>query len=162
MRLLTLAGAFVGACSLFAASVDAGQDKGYDAYGYNYGARIFNGDADGVDRIDDGKLWGDPTYAADHLVMKWSKAWDDAKFNGKPWGPDAWTTNEWNGMGPDGTQETAHYKIVWVGPELESSVYWRDGGYAVWGEFEVIDDHGKTPDGHFRYAHAVPNGLGSK
>lgn len=31
-------------------------------------------------------VWGDPTYANDHLVMKWSKAWDDARFHGEPWG----------------------------------------------------------------------------
>jgi hypothetical protein len=31
------------------------------------------GKADGVDRVLDGKVWGDPTYANDWLVMKWSK-----------------------------------------------------------------------------------------
>jgi len=45
-------------------------DKGFDEFGYNYQARIFVGSADGVDRLLDGKVWGDPTYANDHLKMK--------------------------------------------------------------------------------------------
>ena len=115
---------------------------GFAQFGYNYQARLFNGPADGVDRSLDGTVWGDPTYANDHLVMKWSKAWDAARFDGAAWTCDAWTDNEWNGMFPDGSGETWHYKIVWVGPELESSDCWREGGYAIWGEFEVILSHG--------------------
>ncbi len=57
-------------------------NQGFDEFGYNYTARIFVGPADGVDRNLDGKVWGDPTYANDRLKMVWSKAWDDAKFNG--------------------------------------------------------------------------------
>jgi hypothetical protein len=133
---------------------------GFDEFGYNYNARIFVGDADGVDRSIDDAVWGDPTYANDHLVMKWSKAWDEARFQDAAWTCDAWTTNEWNGMSPDGSDENWHYKIVWVGVELEASECWRDGGYAIWGEFEVIEDHGVDPDGHFWFAHTQPSGLG--
>jgi hypothetical protein len=135
---------------------------GFDKFGYNYTARVFNGLADGVDRVLDGTVWGDPTYANDKLVMKWSKAWDDARFNGAPWTPEAWTSNEWNGKLADGSQITEHYKIIWVGPELELSAYWRPGGYAVWGEFEVIMDQGSDPTGHFWFAHAIPTGYGGK
>lgn len=141
-------------------------DKGFDEYGYNYGARIFVGPADGVDRKLDGMVWGDPTYANDLLIMKWSKAWHDAKFNGKPWTCDAWVTNEWNGNVPGGSGEVWHYKIVWVGPELENSPCWREGGYPIWGQFEVIMDHGTAMDeelGHIIhewFTHAVPTGLG--
>ena len=134
---------------------------GFDEFGYNYDARIFVGDADGVDRSLDRTVWGDSTYASDHLVMKWSKSWDDARFNGAPWDCSAWDTNEWNGMMPDGTQENWHYKIVWVGPDLENSECWREGGYPIWGQFEVIEDHGMSPSGHFTYAHAQPSGLGT-
>jgi len=90
----------------------AGNGKGFDEFGYNYQARIFVGKADGVDRVLDGAIWGDPTYANDLLVMKWSKAWDDARFHGAPWSPDAWLTNEWNGAVPGGSGEVWHYKIV--------------------------------------------------
>lgn len=96
---------------------------GFDEFGYNYDARIFVGLADGVDRVLDGKVWGDPTYANDRLVMKWSKAWDDARFNGAPWTPEAWCTNERNGRVPGGSGEVWHYKFIWVGPELEDSPY---------------------------------------
>ncbi len=139
--------------------------KGFDQYGYNYGARMFSGPADGVDRVLDGKVWGDPTYAEDHLVMKWSKAWDDARYNGAPWTPDAWTINEWNGAMNGSSWAVWHYKIVWVGPQLQASQYWRDGGYPIWGEFEVIMDQGVdpafcAPSAHCWYALATPNGLG--
>jgi hypothetical protein len=135
--------------------------KGYDEFGYNYQARTFVGKADGVDRVLDGTVWGDPTYANDHLVMKWSKAWDDARFNGAPWTPDAWCTNEWNGKVAGGSGEMETFKCIWVGPTLESSVYWRAGGYAIWGEFEAImDKYMGTPGGVDWIAKATPNGLG--
>src|SRR3990167_2078111 len=92
-------------------------DKGFNEFGYNYGARVFVGAADGVDRNLDGKVWGDPTYANDRLVMKWNADWD--KGNNEGWlNPpyNAWTDNEWNGKVPGGSDETWHYKIVWVGP----------------------------------------------
>ena len=133
---------------------------GFAEFGYNYQARIFVGSADGVDRTLDGMVWGDPTYANDHLVMKWSKAWDDARFHGAAWTPDAWVDNEWNGMLPNGSSVTEHVKIVWVGPQLENSPYWREGGYSIWGEFEVLMDQGMNGGVHYSYAHAVPNGYG--
>lgn len=136
-------------------------DKGFDEFGYNYQSRLFVGRADGSDRTLDNTVWGDPTYANDHLVMKWSKAWDDARFNGAPWTSDAWVDNEWNGMRPDGSKTTEHVKIIWVGPELEASSYWRDGGYAIWGEFEAILDQGMVAGEHTWWAHALPAGYGS-
>lgn len=137
-------------------------DKGFDEFGYNYSARIFNGSADGVDRNLDGKVWGDPAYANDHLVMKWSKGWDEARFHSGTWGPEAWEDNEWNGKKPGGSGETWHYKIIWVGPELETSSYWREGGYPIWGQFEVIFSHGTDANEHFWEAHASPAGYGMK
>jgi len=143
--------------------------KGFDQYGYNYQARIFVGLADGVDRNLDGNVWGDPAYANDRLVMKWSKAWDDARFHGAPWAPGAWVDNEWNGAVSGGSGEVWHYKIVWVGPSLQNSPYWRDGGYPIWGEFEVIMDQGVSDTdycgankgGHQWCALATPNGYGA-
>jgi hypothetical protein len=143
-----------------AAAKDPAKVTGFDQFGYNYQARIFNGKADGVDRALDGKVWGDPSYANDHLVMKWSKAWDDARFHGAAWTPDAWCDNEWNGMVPDGSQTTEHCKIVWVGPELQSSPYWRSGGTPIWGEFEILMDQGIANGAHEWYTHATPTGYG--
>lgn len=134
--------------------------QGFDQFGYNYTARLFNGKLDGADRNFDGTYWGDTTYANDKLVMKWSKAWDDARFHGSPWTPDAWVDNEENGKVAGGSGEVWHYKISWVGPELQNSKYWRLGGYPIWGEFEVLMDQGSVVNQHFWNAHASPNGYG--
>ncbi len=144
------------------ASAKPSIDKGFDEFGYNYQARIFSGLADGIDLNIDGTVWGDPKYANDHLVMKWSKGWDEAKFQGGEWGPDAWEFNEWNGKVPGGSGDVWHYKIVWVGPELEDSPYWREGGYPIWGQFEVIMSHGNAADGeYFWETLANPTGFGT-
>ena len=133
---------------------------GFDEFGYNYDANIFVGEADGVDRVLDGMLWGDPYYALDKVKMKWSEAWDDAKYHGGEWTCDAWEDNNWNGMFPGGSGETWQYKIVWVGEELEESPCWHEGGYAIWGQFEVIMSHG-TAGGHIWDVRADPAGYGS-
>jgi len=157
---------------------------GFDQYGYNMKAMIFVGTGEswamgklGLSHTDAEAYMG--VYAHDRLVMKWSLAWHMAVFgpdgireNGDEWDwtPEAWCTNEWNGaVGKQwgggivsGSGEIEHCKIIWVGPELESSQYWRDGGYAIWGQFEVILDFycGPAVHGIDWYAHATPNGLG--
>ena len=135
--------------------------KGYDQFGYNYQARIFSGPADGVDRVLDGTVWGDPTYANDHLVMKWSKAWDDARFNGAPWTTAAWEDNEWNGNVPGGSGESEHCKIVWVGDYVANPSLIPSGAYGIWGQFAVIVDFYNGVGGHSVLAHAVPAGYGA-
>ena len=92
--------------------------NGFDQYGYNYTARLFNGT---------GSSWslakGLPAnylgiYAPDKLVMKWNAEWD--RGNAENWANPpyaAWEDNEWNGLGKTGgSGEVWHYKIVWVGP----------------------------------------------
>jgi hypothetical protein len=44
--------------------------------------------------------------------------------------------------------------------DLEDSPYWHDGGYPVWGQFEVIMSHGTVANEHFWDAHAHAPGLG--
>ncbi len=134
---------------------------GFDEFGYNYTARLFQGPADGVDRTLDGNVWGDPTYANDRLVMKWSKAWDDARFSGAQWTCDAWEDNEWNGKVKNGSGETWHYKVSWVGPELQTSSCWREGGYPIWSEFEVTFSQGTVANQHLWDVLARPNGYGA-
>ena len=159
-KLITLSVLAVSFFVVFGGSVSA---KGFDEFGYNDTARMFQGSADGVDRNLDGTVWGDPAYANDHLVMKWNRAWDLCNENGYD-DPEfclgAWTTNGWNGMMPDGSQSNWHYKIIWVGSAAENSEYWVPGGYSIWGNYEVISDHGVDASGHQVYAHGVPNGLG--
>ena len=137
-------------------------DAGFNQFGYNYTARIFSGPADGVDKILDGKVWGDPTYANDLLVMKWNAEWDRGYAEGWAYPPYAATlTNEWNGLVPGGSGWTEHVKIVWIGNCGADGVRLADGGYCIWGQFEVIMDQGLDPTaGHVWYALATPNGFG--
>ncbi len=144
----------------FGSAVVLAGGGGFDEYGYNYQARVFVGKGDGIDRILDGKIWGSAIGANDHLVMKWSKAWDDARYHGADWTCGAWVEDEWNGRVPGGSGEVWHYKIVWVGPELEDSPCWEEGGYSMWDQFEIIFSHGTTANEHLWEAHSVPSGLG--
>jgi hypothetical protein len=151
---------FLFASSLFAAKPT---ENGFNEFGYNYKARLFQGTADGVDKILDGKVWGSPIYANDKLVMKWNAEWDRGNLEGwtDPEGYDAWENNEWNGAIPGGSGEVWHYKIKWVGSKLEESSRWVEGGYPIWGQFEVIMDHGTVDGEHIWYAHGIPNGYGN-
>jgi hypothetical protein len=159
-KLVLVAVAFV---FLFAA-VGTAFAKGFDEFGYNYDARIFVGPADGVDRVLDGAIWGDPDYANyvnDLLVMKWNAEWDRGiaeKWASPPYA--AWEDNEWNGAVPGGSGEVWHYKIKWVGPCGADYTPLPDGGYAIWGQFEVIMDQGTSDGEHIWYAHAIPCGYG--
>lgn len=135
---------------------------GFDEFGYNDTARVFVGPADGVDETLDGMVWGDSTYANDHLVMKWNAQWDNCNASDTlDTCLGAWTDNEWNGNVPGGSGVTEHYKIIWVGPGDEASPYWVAGGYSVWGNYEVVMDQGTDTSGHFWFAHGIPNGYGA-
>lgn len=163
-KALTL-GLLIGLSLVGVTTPSASAANGFNQYGYNYGAHIFSGLADGVDKNLDGTVWGDATYANDHLVMKWNAAWDACNANGydsPTYCAGAWVTNEWNGMIAGGSQWTEHVKIIWVGSQGSNSMYWVDGGYSIWGNYEAILDQGMAP-GHIRYvaALATPNGLGA-
>lgn len=94
----------------------------------------------------------------DKIVMKWNAVWDACNDVDPELCLGAWTDNEWNGMN-GGSGSVWHYKIVWVGPGGESSLYWRPGGYSIWGNYEVLMDQG-TSDGVHYLLKAVPNGYG--
>ena len=108
--------------------------------------------------------------ADDHLVMKWSQAWQDAVFGPDgtrgsgdelPWTTDAWVNNQWNGMFPGGSGASYHTKIVWVGTPCDgSNPNWRPGGHCIWGQMEVIHKQGTGPAGHLWGAHGIPSGYG--
>jgi hypothetical protein len=161
-RKVLLAVVAVLALLALSASVVLAGGGGFDVFGYNYKARIFVGPADGVDRNLDGAVWGDPTYANDHLVMKWNAEWDrgnDEGWSNPPY--DAWENNEWNGKAPGGSGEVWHYKIVWVGPCGAAGTPLDSGGYCIWGQFAVIHDHGTFDGQHHWFAHGIPSGYGS-
>lgn len=135
----------------------------FDNLGYNRGARIFQGPADGVDGTLDGTVWGDPTYANDLLKMKWNAEWD--RGNDEGWsdlnGYDAWLDNNWNGQVPGGSGEVWQYRIKWISACGADGTPTGDGGYCIWSQFEIILSHGTVLNQHFWDAHAVPAGFGN-
>ena len=152
---LLVAVAMVVAVFAFAAPAMA---AGFDQYGYNRTARIFVGTYNEF-LAEQGA--GPVVYGDDLLVMKWNAEWDRGvaeNWTKPPYA--AWETNEWNGAVPGGSGQVWHYKIIWVGSGLETSSYWRDGGYAVWGQFETIMDQGTDAGVHTWFAHAIPMGFG--
>ncbi len=126
---------------------------GYDQFGYNYQAHLFNGTYDSVDRNLDGTYWGSTgDYVDDKLTMKWSEDWlsnkdcdGDGKLDRGTSGISlGWETNHVIGdydSDGDGTQD-AHYtyfvKIVWVGP-----------GGSLWGQYEIIQEVYNDPVGGY-------------
>lgn len=143
-----------GAPSISEIGSVAGASTGFDMYGYNETARIFVGKADGIDKVLDGKVWGDATYANDKLVMKWNSDWDRGNDEGwtDPAGYDAWEDNEWNGMVPGGSKETWHYKIVWdKGCKLNdtpSTTAVKGTVSCIWGQFAVVMSQGTAGGAH--------------
>jgi hypothetical protein len=140
-------------------------DNGFDQYGYNNTARIFNGT---------GSSWCSAKnlsencmgiYSPDKLVMKWNAEWD--RGNAENWSKppyDAWENNEWNGKVAGGSGAVWHYKIKWVGDCETDKTLLPDGSYCVWGQFATIMDQGTDPSygpGHQWFAHAKPNGYGN-
>ena len=120
---------------------------GYDVYGYNYQAHLFNGRYCDYDRV----IGGD--YCDVHLVMKWNDAWlsnmdcdGDGKLDrhyghGSYIGSGAWCTNHMRGPG-----WTYFCKIVaapWDAT-LDGGVWYAaDGteiGPAIWGAFAIIQE----------------------
>ena len=136
---------------------------GYDVWGYNYQARIFNGFY--CDAYRDA-AWCQP-YKEDKLAMKWNDAWlsnmdcdGDGKLDrhyGLPSyiGSGAWLTNHMSGNyeGDDGAVCKWNYfvKIVAAPADATSSGglwYTADGtviGSVIWGEFAVIQEVENDP-----------------
>lgn len=140
-------------------------DKGFDEFGYNRTARIFNGTGSSwcLDRGSSANCLG--SYSSDKLIMKWNAEWDrgnDEKWLYPPY--VAWENNEWNGMVEGGSGAVWKYKIVWVGNYTQNHDLIPEGGYGIWGQFAMIMDQGKDPSidpGHFWFAHANPTGYGA-
>jgi hypothetical protein len=167
MRRILVIGLVISAVAMtFVGSADrALAEGGFDDFGYNRTARIFNGT---------GASWcvagGQAAncldiYSNDKLVMKWNAEWDRGKAEGWLNGPYAASLdNEWNGRKPGGSGSVWHYKYVWVGPCGADYTPMANGGYCIWSQFEVIMDHGQDPaigPGHTWGAKAKPAGYGA-
>lgn len=163
-------------------SVGEPLDTGFDDWGYNYEAHIFNGKY--CDAYRDAS-WCQP-YANDDLQMKWNDAWlsnSDCDGDGlldrhygfaSYIGSGAWLTNHQKGIYLDanGKKQRWEYfvKIVAVPADAQTNGagtwYAADGteiGPAIWGEFaviqEVYNDTG-TADHGVLYLSPYSAGLG--
>ena len=137
--------------------------NGFDQYGYNRTARVFQGPASGwcLARGAPADCLG--IYSNDNLVMKWNAEWD--RGNATHWlaGPyRAYLDNEWNGNVPGGSGWTEHFKAVWIGGNCGADyTLLPNGGYCIWGQFEAIFDRGMDPShSPWILAHATPAGYG--
>jgi len=112
MNAKIIALAIVGIFAMAATAGMTAAKGGFDEYGYNYNARLFNGWYGYYDRDIEG---GWVTGTADaQLVMKWSKDWDP--MTDQPIG--AWCTNHWIWYSDDYDEET------WYG--WDSRVTWDE------------------------------------
>ena len=137
--------------------------------GYNDKARVFVGT--GLQWCEQKFGWTEDAcrdylgiYADDKLKMKWNAEWD--RGNEENWLDvngyhGAWSDNQWNGMFPDGSGETWHYMNRWIGPCGATGTPTPNGGYCIWGQFEVTMSHGTFDGEHHWDAHAIPAGVGA-
>ncbi|KKS95114.1 MAG: hypothetical protein UV71_C0012G0035 [Microgenomates group bacterium GW2011_GWC1_43_13] len=44
---------------------------------------------------------------------------------------------------------------------LDEGSYWKNGGYRIWGNYEVVMDQGMSDGAHYWLTHATPNGYGN-
>lgn len=136
---------------------------GYDEFGYNYQAHMFNGTYDSSDRKLDGKYWGQTgDFVDDKLMMKWSDPWlanvdcngdnklDRGLVDGTVGGTSlGWLTNEVIGDYSDENGDhhfTDFLKIVWTGP-----------GSPLWGQYTIIEEVYNDPYGGF---HGLQDKIG--
>ncbi len=152
---------------------------GFDEYGYNYQAHLFNGVYSDYDRVHGG-LFSDV-----NLQMKWNDAWLsnkdcdgdhklDRHYGSATYiGSGAWLTNHDVGVSEDGSRWTYFVKIVAppldayrIGPAYTGIWYTADGvemGTDIWGQFAVIEQivTGDIPQEFVDYDLPFPGNYGS-
>lgn len=133
-------------------------ETGFDVWGYNYQARLFNGYY--CDAYRDADWCQD--YKEDKLSMKWNDAWLDNKdcdgdglldrHNGfdSYIGSGAWLTNHMSGVyeGDDGTLCSWVYFVKIVAAPADAYVeegFWYTAGGdeigpVIWGDFAIIQE----------------------
>jgi len=127
---------------------------GFDQWGYNYQAHMFNGEY--CDSYRDA-AWCQ-AYKDVNLSMKWNDGWmsnTDCNKDGlldrhhgfdSYIGSGAWLTNHQSGVNEDGTTWTYFVKIVAAPADatlIDGTWYMADGtelGYEIWNEFAVVQE----------------------
>lgn len=134
---------------------------GFDQYGYNYQAHMYNGRYCDYDRVPGGD------FCDSDLIMKWNDAWlsdEDCDGDGKLdrhygytsyRGSGAWLTNHEKGSYQTATGKVCKYvyfvKIV-AAPESvvnTGGIWYTAGGVeigpAIWGAFAIIEEIWNDP-----------------
>jgi len=135
---------------------------GYDSWGYNYQAHLFNGSY--CDAYRDAQ-WCQP-YKDISLSMKWNDAWLSNKdcnadklldrHYGYPTYKDsgAWLTNHQYGVNEDGSHWSYFVKIIAVSSDdvlVDGNWYTPEGeliGASIWGEFAVVQEISNDTNSH--------------
>ena len=119
--------------------------KGYDQWGYNYTANMFNGFYDNYSRP------AVPVTEGSRLMMKWNDAWLNENrerhvgFDSYI-GSGAWLTNHEQGKDENGKAYTYFVKIVAAPADAyKEGEFWMtaDGieiGPVIWGSFAIIQE----------------------
>jgi hypothetical protein len=144
---------------------------GYDEFGYNYQAHMFNGRYCDYDRVSGGD------YCDVTLVMKWNDAWlsnkdcdGDGKLDrhygfGSYIGSGAWETNHQSGtyIGDDGKEHKWTYFVKIVAKPTADYDCAAHGGEEIWGTFCIIQSVFNDPYGgyHGLEFKAARPGLGN-
>lgn len=154
-------------------------ETGYDQWGYNYQARMFNGTYCDAYR---NAAWCQP-YKDDELEMKWNDAWMSNKdctgdglldrHYGFPTyrGSGAWETNHQKGTYVDanGKKQRWSYFVKIVAAPLDATLvngFWcaADGsviGPVIWGEFAIIQEiYNDTGTGDHGVSYVSPYSAG--
>lgn len=137
---------------------------GFDEFGYNRTARIFEGPASGwcLQRGAPANCLG--AYSDDHLTMKWNAEWDrgnDENWANPPY--NATLNNEWNGNVPGGSGWSEVFKTVWDAGCAADGTPSRSDSWCIWGQFAVLMDHGTDPSHvHEWWTLANPVGYGAQ
>lgn len=130
---------------------------GYDRFGYNYQAHMFNGRYCDYDRVIGG------AYCDVNLVMKWNDAWIsnkdcdgdgllDRHYGSSSYiGSGAWCTNHQSGtyIGDDGKQHKWTYFVKIVAKPTIGYDCAAHGGEEIWDSFCVIQSVYNDPYGGY-------------
>ncbi len=149
---------------------------GYDQWGYNYQAHIFNGYYDNYSRPTN------PVTEGTVLQMKWNDAWlantdrDGDNFLDRHYGytsyidSGAWLTNHMVGINEDETVWTYFVKIIAVtSSDYENGGIWYteddiEIGEVIWGSFaiiQVVENDPSTGSHGLQYVSPGNAGLGN-
>lgn len=133
---------------------------GYDSYGYNRCAEIFNGTFAGYCAEQGAPADCAGFLGSTSLIMKWNAEWD--RGNAEKWSKPPYAANldnEIKGSLLDGTPFSEHLKVTWDAGCAAGTP--AAGATCIWGPFLVLMDQGTQDGAHIWWTKWTPAGYGS-